>query len=268
MPFLLGAATHDEAIVLTQVQVPDKSSEIGSVPVVLDRLQAAGHLDDTTVITLDALHTIRETATAIRSRGGHYLMTVKANTPKLRAAIHAHLHDCDIRAELQSQAPLEVDDSSHRGHGRTEQRIVTTSALPKIGHVGDVQFPDAAQVLHIVRYRGGLDGQRTSKEVVHAITSLPTDRADASALATLIRRHWMIENGVHHVRDVTFGEDAHRARTGHAPIVLATIRNIITAAIRLSGATNIAAARRTATSDVYTAIAWFSSPTEPDESSL
>lgn len=259
-PFLLGAATHGEAIVLAQVQVPDKTSEIGSVPVALDQLQAAGHLDEATVITLDALHTIRETAAAIRSRQGHYLMTVKANTPKLRQAIHAHLHDPEVMTA--------VDDTSSRGHGRTEQRIVTTAALPQIGHVGDVEFPDAAQVLQIVRYRGGLDGQRTSKEIVHAITSLPADRADTTALATLVRGHWSIENGVHHVRDVTFAEDAHRARTGHAPIVLATIRNIIIAAIRLSGATNIAAARRRATSDVYTAITWFSGPTEADENSL
>jgi predicted transposase YbfD/YdcC len=276
IPYLLGAATHDQAIVLGQVQVPTKTSEIASVPVLLDQLNAAGHLDDTTVITVDALHTIRETATAIRKSGAHYVMTVKANTPKLRHAITTYLGEADV--------VVRRDDSSSRGHGRTEQRIVTAAALPQVGHVGvdrgdvdpgdggdgdeGVDFPDAAQVMRIVRYRGGLNGQRTSKEVVHAITSLPEDKADVACLARLIRGHWSIENGVHHVRDVTFGEDAHRARTGHAPLVLATLRNIITAAIRLTGATNIAAARRTATSDIHTAIGWFTAPTEPDESSL
>ena len=257
MPHLLSAATHELPVVLAQVKVADKTSEIASVPALLAQLQASGHLDDDTVVTLDALHTIRDTATAIRATGGHYLMTVKANTPKLMNAIREHLNrpDADVRA----------DDCSNRGHGRTEQRILKAAALPEAGHIGDVAFPDAAQVLRIVRYRGGLDGQRTSKEVVHAITSLPPQRADAACLAGLLRGHWSIENSIHHVRDVTFGEDAHRARTGHAPTVLATIRNIITAAIRLSGATNIAAARRTATTDIHTAIGWFTAPTEPDE---
>jgi predicted transposase YbfD/YdcC len=269
MAHLLGAATHENAIVLGQVQVPGRSSEIGSVSTLLDQLHAAGHLDENTVITVDALHTIRQTAAAIRGSGAHYVMTVKGNTPKLMQAISAHLRDPDV--------PLRRDDSSGRGHGRTEQRILTAATLEEVGHVGkvgvesadeNVDFPHAAQVMRIVRYRGGVDGQRTSKEVVHAITSLPPERADAARLAGLIRGHWSIENSVHHVRDVTFGEDAHRARTGHAPLVLATIRNIITAAIRLSGATNIAAARRTATSDIHTAIAWFTAPTEPDERPL
>lgn len=264
MPHLLAAATHELPMVLAQVKVADKTSEIASVPALLDQLQAGGHLDDDTVVTLDALHTIRETATAIRATGGHYLMTVKANTPKLMTAIREQLNRPDADIEIV----VRDDDSSDRGHGRTEQHIVKAAALPEAGRVGDVPFPDAAQVLRIVRYRGGLDGQRTSKEVVHAITSLPAQRADAARLAGLVRGHWSIENSIHHVRDVTFGEDAHRARTGHAATVLATIRNIITAAIRLSGTTNIAAARRAATTDIHTAIGWFTTPTQPDERPL
>lgn len=263
MPYLLGAATHGDAIMLGQVQVPDKTSEIGSVPVVLELLQAAGRLDENTVITVDALHTIRATATAIRATGAHYLMTVKANTPTLLIGIRDYLAD--------PKTAVSEHQASNRGHGRTEQRFIRTAALvldDPTNTPARVDFPDAAQVAQIVRYRGGLDGQRTSKEVVHAITSLPPARADTADLAGLIRGHWSIENGVHHVRDVTFGEDASRTRTGHGPVVLATIRNIITAGIRLSGHTNIAAARRAATSNVQTAINWFTTPTERDESSL
>jgi hypothetical protein len=40
-------------------------------------------------------------------------------------------------------------------------------------------------------------------------------------LADNLRWHWAIENGLHHVRDITFAEDASRVRTGTGPVNLA-----------------------------------------------
>ena len=117
-------------------------------------------------------------------------------------------------------------------------------------------------------YTGGLDGQRTRKEVIYGITNVTTDQANDSQLAALVRQHWSIENSIHYVRDVTFGEDASRVRTGNAPAVLATIRNIVTTALRVSGADNIAAARRAATLDPTTAIQLSSRGRNQDKSSL
>jgi hypothetical protein len=64
-------------------------------------------------------------------------------------------------------------------------------------------------------------------EVVHGITSLSPERADADALLVLVRDHWQIENGLHYVRDVTLGEDACRVRAGTAPQILAALRNAV-----------------------------------------
>lgn len=47
--------------------------------------------------------------------------------------------------------------------------------------------------------------------------------------------HWSIENSLHYVKDVTFGEDASRIRTGNAPTNFSIIRNI---AINLLRKTN------------------------------
>jgi hypothetical protein len=46
------------------------------------------------------------------------------------------------------------------------------------------------------------------------------------------------------VRDVTFAEDLSQVRTGAAPQVMATLRNLAISLHRLAGATNIAAALR------------------------
>ena len=56
--------------------------------------------------------------------------------------------------------------------------------------------------------------------------------------------HWHIENKLHYVRDVTFKEDKSQVRAGHIPQVMATLRNAAITLMRMTGATNIAAACR------------------------
>jgi hypothetical protein len=51
---------------------------------------------------------------------------------------------------------------------------------------------------------------------------------------------------VHHVRDVTFREDLHQARTGDGPAVIATLRNASIGHHSINGETNIARATRRA----------------------
>ena len=92
-------------------------------------------------------------------------------------------------------------------------------------------------------------------EVTYAITSLPPERADAARLLALLRDHWRIENGLHHVRDVTCDEDRCPIRTGAAPQVCAAVRNLVLALLRRAGAPNIAAALRTYAGRWHDAIA-------------
>ncbi|KDA40803.1 transposase, partial [Frankia sp. BMG5.23] len=87
------------------------------------------------------------------------------------------------------------------------------------------------------------DGPATT-EIVYLVTSLPTHQASPTLLATYAREHWLVENRLHWVRDVTFGEDLSQVRTGHAPQVMASLRNLAIAILRLTGATNIAQAIR------------------------
>jgi len=48
--------------------------------------------------------------------------------------------------------------------------------------------------------------------------------ADSPRIAAAIRQHWGIENSLHWTLDVTFGEDACRVRSLHAPHNLALLR--------------------------------------------
>lgn len=108
-------------------------------------------------------------------------------------------------------------------------------------------WPALAQVCRIhreVEYVSGAKAGTTREEWAYALTSLPPERADAARLEAIWRGHWQIENGLHYVRDVTFGEDACHVRTDQAPANLAACRNTALNLLRQAGITNIAATLR------------------------
>ena len=72
----------------------------------------------------------------------------------------------------------------------------------------------------------------------------PPGLADPAHLNYYERRHWVVENRLHWVRDCTLHEDDSQLRTGTAPRALATFRNLAISAFRLAGRANIAHARR------------------------
>ena len=125
-----------------------------------------------------------------------------------------------------------------KGHGRRERRTLrATTALNGyldwlgVGQVGQVEG-------EVTR-----DGE-TTREVRSFITSAPRSEAGAETLLKWARGHWSIENRSHYVRDVTMGEDASRIRKGSGPRVMAAVRKAAIGLLRMTGATNIAAALR------------------------
>src|SRR5664279_736587 len=73
-PHLVAAFDHAAGAVVGQLAVSAKSNEI---PALRDLLESMDITDS--VVTADAMHCLRETAEHITGRGGHYVLTVKAN---------------------------------------------------------------------------------------------------------------------------------------------------------------------------------------------
>src|SRR3954467_1953102 len=225
---VFGVYDHAHSLVLTQTAVVG-GDEIAAFTTALATLPDLQEV----VVTADALHCQREHATWLRERGGHYLFTVKGNQPTLRRALAA-LPWGQVPGQRRRQG----------AHGRTESRSVKVIDLDGIPAAG--LFPHATRAIKVVRRRRDNRTGKTSTEVVYAITSLTYRQADPQLLATWIQGHWGIENRVHHVRDVTQGEDASRIRTGTGPEVMAVLRNTALNLHRLDGHTNIASAQRRA----------------------
>jgi predicted transposase YbfD/YdcC len=223
---LISAYAPSAGIVVAQREIPAKTNEIPEVPALLASVPLVGK-----VVTADALHTQDATARHLRKRGAHYVLTAKANRPKLLAAIHERF-----------TAPDAITDISYeieRGHGVV--RIRRTETVDGTG----LPFPGAAQAARITRYTcDAATGLPIAKELVHIVTSLPPTRAGAAAIGGYVRQHWTIENQVHYVRDVALREDACRAVTGNLPRTLATLRNLAISALRQAGWQNIASGLR------------------------
>jgi predicted transposase YbfD/YdcC len=233
---LLAVIDHHCRVVLGQVAVDTatqgKGSEINQFVPLLDTLTGVDLPG--VVITADALHTQREHVADLQTRGAHWVLTVKGNQPSLRRQL----------AELPWKAVAAEHRSVETGHGRREIRTLKVVTIAT-----GIAFPHARQAIQVTRRtrpvsaRTGRKG-RWRTETVYAITDLAPHQARPDELAAWIRGHWQIENGLHWVRDVTFGEDASRVRTGAGPQVMASLRNLATSLHRLAGATNIAAALR------------------------
>jgi len=226
---LLSALAHHVGLTLAQQAVDDKSNEITHVETVLRQLVLQGR-----VLTMDALLTQRHVAQTIVDAEGDYVMIVKDNQPQLRADIELVFTLPPAGDRQETARTVDI------GHGRIEQRNITTSEAL----VGYSDWPGLAQVFELGRH---VIPQKTTEErveVVYGVTSLNSERGTPERLLDLVRSHWQIENKSHWVRDVTFDEDRSQVRCGNIPQVMAALRNTTIGLLRWAGYSNIAAACR------------------------
>lgn len=201
----LLAAMSPNGQVAAQMRVPDKTSEIGALKDLLAGLDIEG-----CVLSADALHT--QTGTAqylVDERRAHYVLTVKANQCALLS---------QFKALPWPEAPT-LFTESERAHGRAGRRTVKVLSSPRIA------FAHARQVLRVHRWVKELATGQVRRTYAYVVTSLGAEQAGAQRLAGLVRGHWRIE-ALHHIRDVSFGEDACKVRTGHGPQNMAMLHNL------------------------------------------
>jgi hypothetical protein len=125
------------------------------------------------------------------------------------------------------------------GHGRQETRSVRAVTVTDLG----LGFPHLVQAARIHRWRRDIKTGKVSRQTIYAITNMTARDASPQRIGQLARSEWGIE-AVHHVRDVTFAEDASTIRTGHGPENMATLRNLAINTLRDAGHRSIAAGLR------------------------
>jgi predicted transposase YbfD/YdcC len=226
-PYLLAFCTHQSHETLLQASIDEKTNEIPVAKALLPSLPLAGR-----VCTADALHTHAALMNLLHELQADGLFVVKDNEPTLRADLQTYFAD-PLATYVQTS-------TTDRHRGRLEVRQIKVST--ELNAYLSVRWPYVRQVAELTRTirRKG----KTTQQVVYLITSLSPVQASPSRLLGLTRGHWHIENGLHYVRDVSFGEDRSRLRSGNAPQVMAAVRNLVITLIHRWGSSRIAASRR------------------------
>jgi predicted transposase YbfD/YdcC len=213
----VSAFATTRRLVLGQQAVPDKASELAAIPALLERLGAENGLKGA-LVSIDAIATNADIATAIRRAGADYLLAVKANQPTLRAEIEAGF------AAAQPHA-LDTDIDLDKAHGRIEQRHV--DLLREVDWLsgdrrfpGELRLPDVACILRVHTKVELPD--RCRQDTRYFISSATLSAAEA---AEAVRGHWAIENRLHWVLDVVFHDDQSRLRKGHGAQNMAVVRH-------------------------------------------
>ena len=212
---LVRAFATENRLVLGQEACAEKSNEITAIPKLLKLIEISG-----AIVTIDARGCQTEIAQAILDREADYVLHVKDNQPKLHAAVQEEL-GAALKDALEGNAPAFREQATHdTAHGRCEERTYYSLPVPKRSPVFR-RWPGVRSLGMVVRVRT-IDG-RESREISDDISSL---RVGVKRFAKAVRSHWGIENHLHWMLDVNFGQDASRIRKASGSHLASLLRQL------------------------------------------
>lgn len=221
---VVSAWAESNNLVLGQLKVDEKSNEITAVPQLLRVLELAG-----CIVTVDAMGCQRKIAKEIIEADADYVLALKGNQEtvhqEVKSFLDATLEEQKAPRAKGAPAPkaasaLQAFETVEKDHGRIETRRYYQS--DELDWFADRQKWEGLRSVGMVESVRETDGQ-ASVERRYYLSSL---KLDVEIFARAVRGHWGVENKLHWVMDVCFGEDRSRARTGYAAENLATLRRL------------------------------------------
>lgn len=222
--YVVSAWAEGNGLVLGQLKVRDKSNEITAVPELLRVLELSG-----CIVTIDAMGCQKKIAREVIEADADYVLALKGNQEKVHEEIKRFLDD--LLAQWQAPSPkgaklpaalakLASLETVEKDHGRLEIRRYYQS--DHLDWFADRSKWEGLQSVGMVESVREVDGVVTVERRYY-LASLPLG---VETFARAVRSHWGVENKVHWIMDVIFGEDQSRARAGYAAENLATLRRL------------------------------------------
>lgn len=208
-PDIVSAFSCGAGITLATEPCQEKSNEIKAMPLLIGRLDIAGH-----VVTADAMAMQKDIVDAIRKKDADFLIELKANQKALMYG---------VEDRLGSAVPLQTfTDGPELDHGRIETRTYTV--YDGLDLVADRS--KWGEGLTVVVFESGTirksTGERTTERRLYISSLAP----DAPYLGYIIRKHWSIES-MHWHLDRSFLQDSIKRKHTKAARNLDTIQRIV-----------------------------------------
>jgi predicted transposase YbfD/YdcC len=210
---MVSVWSASQHLVLGQTKVSEKSNEITAIPPLLEMLAIRGCL-----VSIDAMGCQTEIAKTIVEQGADYVLALKGN----QGDLHTDVVQLFTAAGKQDFRNIEHQFHStvSKGHGRIETRRYWT--MGNTDHLIGSHKWSGLKSIGMVESQREMNG-KVSIEQRYYILSI---QSDVQRFSTAVRSHWSIENQLHWILDVGFGEDDAQSCSGYSAENLAVIRHV------------------------------------------
>ncbi|MCP4764415.1 MAG: ISAs1 family transposase [archaeon] len=203
---MVSAWSSENQVVLGQFKVCAKSNEITAIPKLLDLLDISK-----SIITIDAMGYQKSIAIKIVENEADYILALKGNQGALKEEVENIFNHRPVASTAKT---VEKD------HGRIETRECFV--------INDMEWlfekEDWTNLQSIIKIKSKREIKgKIENEIRYYISSL---KENAKFINSAVRKHWGVENSLHWVLDVQFGEDDSRKRIGNSAENFTIVRRI------------------------------------------
>jgi predicted transposase YbfD/YdcC len=215
---IVSAWATANRLVFGQVKTDEKSNEITAIPVLLGKIALEG-----CIVSIDAMGCQYEIADKIVKKKADYLFSLKGNQGNLHEDVKEYFEGFDFGkpASCMKDISYQTISTHDQKHGRIEDREYAVSDDVKWLHLRHPKWKSIKSI-GLVDSTREVKGKETCERRYY-VSSLP---GNPEEFAKTIRGHWGIENSLHYVLDVAFGEDRCRIHSDKGPENMAFIRKI------------------------------------------
>lgn len=221
---MVSAFASQNEVVLGQLKTMGKGKELEGIRLILQLLDIEG-----TIVTIDAGGCHKDIAALIRSRNADYIFGLKGNQGTLLSEAENFFSQVLSMNEDEWSKECQCDYfvSDEKSRNRKEKREVwATSDLKWLPQ--QKNWKDLSSIICIRSTR--VTDSESSVELRFYISS---KEANAEFLGKAIRNHWDVENKLHYVLDVAYGEDKCQIRKDHGAENISTIRRAVQNMVKL-----------------------------------
>jgi predicted transposase YbfD/YdcC len=218
---LVNAYACDTGITLAQLEVLDKENEITAIPKLLDYLDIRK-----SIITMDAMGSQKTNAEIIRSKKADYIFAIKSNKKTLYQGLKSRFEDVENDQTHSQFMQQEFIERSENKHGRVETRACKVFPISQLKADLELEISKWKDVKTAIKIEYSHTDRKTGEVTNETRFFISSLELNPEKISKSIREHWYIENKLHWVLDVVYGEDDSRMRMNFAPHNASAIKKI------------------------------------------